>query len=309
MHELTGIWIEDHGIASSSGLFSLESSTWDSQVLYLLDLPVEEFPAIASRNAVVGNIGVEAAKSFGLSEGIPVINGTGDGFAANIGSECETPDKISVTLGTSAVVRQALPRPVLNSNAGTFCYMSDQNAYLLGCAGSNGGNVLDWGRSILGTLNDAAASTDPPVFIPLLHGERSPEWDPNLTGSWHGLLARHQRADLSRSILEGVIFNLAHFIDIVQTTSGAAASSLVLSGNGFLHPLAPPLLAAVAGIPVWMPEHTGLMSLRGAGVCALRALGSPVPRLELRQIQPLTDGKILQRYAEYRRFRGNLARA
>ena len=309
LHELTGIWIEDHGIASSSGLFSLESSGWDPQVLNLLDLPVEDFPAIASRNAVVGEIGLEAAQSFGVFKGIPVINGTGDGFAANIGSECETPDKISVTLGTSAVVRQALPRPVLNSTAGTFCYMSDQNAYLLGCAGSNGGNVLDWGRSILGTLNDAAASTDPPVFIPLLHGERSPEWDPNLTGSWHGLLARHQRVDLSRSILEGVIFNLAHFVDIVQTTSGAAASSLILSGNGFLHPLAPPLLAAIAGIPVWMPEHTGLMSLRGAGVCALRALGSPVPRLELRQIQPLTDGKILQRYAEYRRFRGNLARA
>jgi sugar (pentulose or hexulose) kinase len=187
--------------------------------------------------------------------------------------------------------------------------MADHGAYLLGCAGSNGGNVLDWGRSILGSLNGVEPSTDPPIFLPLLHGERSPEWNPNLTGSWHRLTARHTSADLSRSILEGVIFNLAHFVEIVQRTSGTDASSLILSGNGFLHPLAAPLLAAVAGVPVFMPENSGVLSLRGAAVCALRALGSTVPPLKPRQIPPLTDPKILERYAEYGRFRGNLAPA
>jgi sugar (pentulose or hexulose) kinase len=187
--------------------------------------------------------------------------------------------------------------------------MADQDAYLLGCAGSNGGNVLDWGRSVLGTLKNAEDSTDPPVFIPLLHGERSPEWNANLTGSWHRLTARHTGADLSRSIVEGVIFNLAHFVEIVQNTSGMAASSLILSGNGFLLPIAAPLLTAVAGIPVLLPQEPGLMSLRGAAVCALRALGSVVPPLKARQIEPLNDPKILQRYAEYRRFRDNLGPA
>jgi sugar (pentulose or hexulose) kinase len=187
--------------------------------------------------------------------------------------------------------------------------MADDKAYLLGCAGSNGGNVLDWGRSILGTVADANAATDPPIFLPLLHGERSPEWNPNLTGSWLGLTARHTAAHLSRSILEGVIFNLAHFIEIVQTTSALQASDSVLSGNGFLDPIAAPILAAVAGIPVLMPEQPGLMTLRGAAICAIRALGKPIPELRLRRIASCDTAKLLHRYAEYRRFRGTLARA
>jgi sugar (pentulose or hexulose) kinase len=174
---------------------------------------------------------------------------------------------------------------------------------MLGCAGSNGGNVLDWGRSIFGDPQGAEASESPPIFIPLLHGERSPDWDPNLTGSWHGLTARHTIADLSRSILEGVIFNLAHFIEIVQRTSGEEATGLVLSGNGFLHPMAAPMLAAVSGVSTWMPEAPGLASLRGAGVCALRALAQPAPELRVNIVPPLNDPRIRQRYAEYRRLR------
>jgi sugar (pentulose or hexulose) kinase len=187
--------------------------------------------------------------------------------------------------------------------------MADENAYLLGCAGSNGGNVLDWGREIFGGVTGAEAAADVPIFIPLLHGERSPEWNPDLTGAWHGLTAEHTAADLSRSILEGVIFNLAHFVEIVQATSAMPPSDLILSGNGFLDPLAAPILAAIDGVSVWMPEQPGLMSLRGTAVCALRALTEPVPELRVRHIAPINDAKILSRYSVYRHFRGTLARA
>ena len=142
------------------------------------------------------------------------------------------------------------------------------------------------------------------VFIPLLHGERSPDWNSQLTGSWHGLTARHTAADLWRSILEGVVFNLAHFVDIVQNTSGIKPSDIVLSGNGFLHPLAAPILAAVVDAAVWMPGQPGLASLRGSGICALRALGAPVPPLKAKSVAPLEDTKIPKRYEQYRNLRG-----
>jgi gluconokinase len=290
-------------------LFNVHDCRWDKEILDLLELRADQFPQVASRNAVIGAVTQEAAARFGLPEGIPVVNGTGDGFAANIGSDCETPDRIAITLGTSGVVRQTLPTPALVPAAGTFCYLADESTYLLGCAGSNGGNVLDWGRRIFGLSVDPAAATDPPTFIPLLHGERSPEWNPDLTGSWHGLTSGHTAADLARSILEGVIFNLAYFVEIVQATSGRKASTLVLSGNGFLSPLAAPILAAVAGIPVLMPQEPGLITLRGTALCALRALSKTGPPLRTLQISPLDDPKILLRYAEYRRFRGTLGRA
>src|SRR5262249_1167824 len=160
----------------------------------------------------------------------------------NVGSDCETPEKIAVSLGTSAVVRQTLDRAVVDSAAGTFCYRADEDVYLLGCAGSNGGNVLDWGRRGLIIAGQTGSSQDPPIFLATVEGERSAEWDPHLRGSWHGLTARHTAADLWSSILQGVIFNLAHYVEIVQQTSGKTATDLVLSGNGFLDPKAAPIL-------------------------------------------------------------------
>ena len=306
IHRLTGRWVEDHGMASASGLFNIQQGEWDSELLAIVKLNRENLPLIAARTDIIGSVTDDAAAEFGLAEGTRVVAGSGDGFLASVGSECEIPARISVTLGTSAVARQTLAHPVLNSSAGTFCYQAADSTYLLGCAGSNGGNVLDWGRQILGTLKDAETSGSPPIFIPLLNGERSPDWNPDLTGSWHGLTALHTTADLSRSILEGVIFNLAHFVEIVRRASGEEVSDLVLSGNGFLHPLAAPILAAVTGMPVWKPAKPGLASLRGAGICCLRALGRPVPPLNPDRVPPLDDSKILDRYGEYRRIRSSL---
>jgi sugar (pentulose or hexulose) kinase len=105
-----------------------------------------------------------------------------------------------------------------------------------------------------------------------------------------------------------VIFNFGYFLDIVQQASAVHATRLVLSGNGFLDPLAAPILAAITDTSVQTTDRPGLMTLRGNAVCGLRALGEDVPALMYRVIKPSDDPKMLQRYAEYRRFRGTLAR-
>jgi gluconokinase len=308
INRLTGVWVEDHGIASASGLFNIRRSQWDAELLNIVGLNPTQLPSVAGRSDVVGRVSAEAASRFGLKAGTPVIAGSGDGFLANMGSDCEGSARIAVSLGTSAVARQTVRLPVLDVDGGTFCYRADEDTYLLGCAGSNGGNVLDWGRRIFGDGDESESESggEPPIFIPLLHGERSPEWNPHLTGSWHGLTARHSAADLARSILEGVVFNLAHFIEIVQQASGEKATDLVLSGNGFLHPLAAPILAAVTGMSASMPAEPGQASLRGAGICALRALAQPVPALDVDRVSPLEDPKVLERYTRYRELRADL---
>jgi gluconokinase len=301
---LTGTWVEDDGLASATGLFNVVDGGWDMEILGLAGVTEKQLPPIQGRTAVIGRVTAAAARELALPETAAVVNGSGDGFLANIGSECESPERISLTLGTSAVARQTLNSAVFDSSSGTFCYKAADNIYLLGCAGSNGGNVLDWGRSIFGASGDSGSvGEDVPIFIPLLNGERSPDWNSRLTGSWHGLTANHTAADLARSILEGVIFNLAHFVEIVQTTSGRKASDIVLSGNGFRDPLAAPLLASVVNATVWAPSQPGLASLRGSAICALRALGIPVPGLQTTAVLPFKDAKIRDRYREYRFFR------
>lgn len=299
---LTGVWMEDYGMASSSGLYNLIDSDWDPQLLALAGLKPEQLPPVASRNHAVGRVTANASAEFGLAQDTVVINGSGDGFFASLGSDGETPSRISVTLGTSAVARQALPKPVLDASSGTFCYKAGENQFLLGCAGNNGGNVLDWGRSIFGDVS-GETSKDLPIFIPLLYGERSPDWNPLLTGSWYGLTAHHTAVELARSVMEGVIFNLHWFIEIIQEASGQSASEIVLSGNGFLDSAAAHTLASIASIPVLTPQDPGMASLRGAAICALETLGFEIPPLQAEKVSPLSDSRITARYQQYKELR------
>jgi gluconokinase len=180
-YRLTGVWMEDHGLASASGLFNLAHRDWDRELLLLAGVRRESLPGVESKYRTVGGVTAGAAAEFALPQGTAVINGSGDGFFAHAGSACETAEKISISLGTSAVVRQTLPQPVLETASGTFCYQAGEQEYLLGCAGNNGGNVLLWSDRLFGTVQALETAGALPVFLPLLHGERSPEWEPRLT--------------------------------------------------------------------------------------------------------------------------------
>ena len=112
-----------------------------------------------------------------------------------------------------------------------------------------------------------------PVFIPLLNGERSPEWDPTLRASWHGVSSAHTSEQLAQSVVDGVVFNLAHYVAILERTSGLAARQAILSGNGFLNPTTVQILAALLDAEVRLPANQGMATLRGAALCGLRGLG------------------------------------
>jgi xylulokinase len=48
------------------------------------------------------------------------------------------------------------------------------------------------------------------VFLPYLAGERSPVWDPHARGAFAGLTLRHERAHLTRAILEAAALAIRH---------------------------------------------------------------------------------------------------
>ena len=242
-----------------------------------------------------------------------MVNGSGDGFLANIGSACRSPERIAITLGTSASVRCVVSTPALDPLAGAFCYRASRDTFLLGCAGSNGGNVLEWARSIFGPAPTGAHPPgDLPIFLPWLNAERSLEWNPELRAAWHGLTSRNSAMDLSRSVMEGVVFNLAQYVEVIERLSGRAAQQVVLSGNGFLDPAAAPLIAALVPSEVRQPRSPGLASLRGAAVCAWRALGrdpsAAMERIveEAVPIAPLSIDRPRARYAEFKKLRARL---
>jgi gluconokinase len=310
--ELTGSFVEDFGMASASGLLDVRSGKWDPELLSLAGLDQEDVPVVVDPDAVVGPVTEAGASRFGIASGTPLVCGSGDGFLANVGSACITPKRMAVTLGTSAVVRQMVSRPSLNAAAGTFCYRASSTAYLLGCASSNGGNVLDWGRDTFGPMASGVPNTvDLPIFLPRRNGERSLEWNPDLRESWHGRHEQHTPAQLSRAVAEGVLFNMAQYVEVVERESGITAEEIVLSGNGFREPLLATLLASILGRELLNPESAGLASLRGAALYAWRALGvDAATALEMQiarapGVKLVRDPALTARFAEFKVLRSS----
>jgi gluconokinase len=308
--ELTGSFVEDYGMASASGLFDVQSGTWDPELAQIAGIDLQDLPIVVNPEETAGQITEEGSSRFGVPAGTPLVSGSGDGFLANVGSGCTSSRRMAVTLGTSGVARQMVSHSSLNADAGTFCYRAREDAFLLGCASSNGGNVLDWARKTFGPMSaNVAKGVELPIFLPFMNGERSLEWNPNLRESWHGRLETHTPAQLSRAVTEGVLFNIAQYVEVVERESGAVAEQIILSGNGFQEPLLHELLASMLGRELVMPESAGLATLRGAAIYAWRALGhDAVLALESEiessaRVPSNPDPSLMDRFARFKELR------
>ena len=69
-------------------------------------------------------------------------------------------------------------------------------------------------------INEQIAGSQPGanglLFLPYLMGERSPRWNANAKGAFVGLKMEHRRADMLRSVVEGIGLNLNIILQILR---------------------------------------------------------------------------------------------
>ena len=96
------------------------------------------------------------------------------------------------------------------------------------------------GKDAYDILADEAGSAPPGceglIYLPYLMGERTPHLDPLARGVFFGLTARHTRAHMIRSILEGVAYSLRDSIGIFDEM-GVPVQQVRASGGGGRSPL------------------------------------------------------------------------
>jgi xylulokinase len=85
--------------------------------------------------------------------------------------------------------------------------------------------------------------------LPYLLGERSPRWNPRARGAFVGLTIRHTRADMVRSVLEGITMNLRVILEAF-TSQGARIDAMRVIGGGARGRFWNQIMADVYGIPV-----------------------------------------------------------
>src|SRR5579872_5314768 len=301
---LTGEYATDVSDASGTALFDVVRREWSTRMIEALGLDTAILPRCYESVEISGTISATAAGLTGLVAGTPVVGGGGDQAASAVGNGIVEAGIVSCTLGTSGVVFAHMDQVAYDPSGRvhTFCHAVPGKWHVMGVT-QGAGLSLQWCRNQLAPGSDynaltAEAEKSPPgaqglFWLPYLMGERTPHLDATARGGWIGLTAKHTRADLIRSLIEGVSYSQKDCLDIVGEL-GVPIRSIRVSGGGARSPFWRRLLANIFDKPVVTLETqegsaycAALLAMVGTGgyasvpeVCrsVIRETGSIAPR-------------------------------
>ena len=310
---LTGRFAAEPSDASATLLYDVLGDSWDLEVVGALGLDAHLLaPLLRSAGSPAGELQRGPAAELGLRTGLPVAAGAADTAAAALGSGLVEVDNAQLTIGTGLQVVTPTTRPTPESLESlapvTHLYRSatDTGWYAMAAA-LNGGLVLDWVRRLLGAswadLYAAASqppSSDDPLFLPHLNGERTPYLDPGMRGAWLRLSPRHDRERLLRAALEGVAFAIRDAMAPLRRP-GRPLDDLRLAGGGTTNAGWRQLLADVLGCRLRLVDVSAA-SGRGAALLAARAAGLLDGPAVLRRIPPVAEPTVFPRADEVDRY-------
>jgi xylulokinase len=293
--KLCGAAVTDLTMASGSLLLDLWQLNWSADLLAAFDVRREQLPALAQAGTVAGTLAPDVASDLGLSPETLVVVGGQDQKCAALGAGIR-PGRVTVSLGTATAISYLTDRPVLDPERRIPAFPFVVPGYwdLEGVV-STSGAALRWIRDAFFPTKGYAelmelASQSPPGangvrFFPHLTGATSPLWEPGARGAFAGLSLATGAADIVRSVLEGVAFQIRSNVDVItslapveaMTPSGTMTPSaeIVLFGGGARHPLWGELIAQVTGKPVYV---TGMADVANWGACILAGVGAGLYR-------------------------------
>jgi len=271
---MTGEYATEVSDASGMQLLDVPHRCWSKEVLEKLDIDEALLPKVFESPEVTGHISTEFAQRAGLSENCVVAGGAGDNAAAAVGTGIVEDGKAFTTIGTSGVVfaHTSEPRIDPKGRVHTFCCAVPGCWHVMGVTQA-AGLSLKWFRENMAenmdyeAINQAIASVPRGshrlIYLPYLMGERTPHLNPDCRGVFFGLSAMHTKADMLRSVMEGVSFSLLDCWDILREMK-IEVKDMMACGGGSKSPLWRQMLANMYGCPVKVGGEGGGATLGAA---------------------------------------------
>jgi xylulokinase len=281
VERLTGSFVIDHALASTSMVCALDRPRYDPELLDLFEIDEAELPRIDHAGAVAGRLHGAGASMTGLPTALPVAVGTGDDFSTVIGAGLVAPGRVAVGLGTGEVVGAVHPSPLIDDDGLVETHPYPTGGFFIENPGWLGGGSVVWLMSLLGLespseLDDLAASAPPGsagvIFLPCLSGAMAPRWRAEARGCFYGLTSAHGRAHMARAVLEGTAFAMRDVVERLDAM-GVAAETILLLGGGARSRLWAEIRADIAGRTVSVPHHVDTCPI-GAAMLAAMASGA-----------------------------------
>jgi xylulokinase len=265
--------------------------TYDPILIASSGVPADKLPPLVATGSVVGEVLPEVAEAIGLRPATPVVAGTPDLHSAAAGAGAVLTHQVHLAISTTSWV--SCPHPAKKTDpirqmATVPGFVDGLN--LVANNQDSGGAALEWLKGCLPAEGEpwsydqltALASRAAPgsgglIFTPWLAGERSPVDNRSARGGFHNLTLRTTRADLARSVLEGVAFNARWLFEALERFVGTRLGPIRAVGGGATSSLWCSIYASVLDRPVEQVADAQHANLRGAALLAGLALGRVRP--------------------------------
>lgn len=257
---------------------------YDPQLLAWCGLDERQFPELVPSASVIGTVLPAVAEDWGLRPSTKVVTATGDVHSAVAGSGALGDYEGHLYMGTSSWLSCHLPAKrtdLLHNQAALPSAVPGR--YFLANEHEVGGGALLWlcdQAGMVADLDEAdqLAAQAPPgsgrvIFTPWLNGERTPVDDHTIRGGWHNVSLSATRADLVRSVFEGVAYNSRWLLDTVEAFVKRPLDGLNFIGGGALSDLWCQIHADVCDRPIHRVAEPQHANTRGAAFVAWLALG------------------------------------
>lgn len=284
-------------------------------------------PPLRPTGSVLGPLSAGCAAEFGdwpsLPAGTPVVCGVPDLHTAAMGAGAVADFAGHIAISTTAWVSAPVPfkKTSVTKQIASVPGLRT-GSYLIANNHETGGAALRWLRdsvmaggdggsieydAITALAAEAPAGSGGVIFCPWLSGERSPVSDSNLRASFLNVSLSTTRAELIRSVLEGVAFNARWLLDATEHFAGRALDGLRLLGGGAISELWCQIHADVVGRPIMQVADPLNVNVRGAAWFAALHLGhlsldqitARTPTTRVFEPDPGRHAAYGQQYAEF----------
>lgn len=224
---MTAEVVTDTTYGSRSLLMNIRSLDYDDDLLKLFDVKREHLCDLVPPGSMTGTIHSSFSALTGLEEGLPFISAGGDQQCGAIGQGVVKAGTLSINCGTGAYLTCAIDHVpdhltsevIINAGSLPNSYILEYN--VLSCC-----SAFDWFRKefypdysydeLTMELMSSISGSNGVRCLPYFQGRSTPDYNNQISGIFTGLSLGVHRADLLRSLLEGICFEIKNGIDIMS---------------------------------------------------------------------------------------------
>jgi xylulokinase len=226
---LTGINLQDPSNASITLFYNIIKRKWDIEILDLIGLNKDNFSEVKNSGEVVGFLNDNICNKLNIEGKVAIVNGGHDQYCSALGAGLLDENEILLSTGTAWVIFKMLRKPLFDSKR---FFASGRNIikdrfgliYTIPAAGAslkwfalnimNLGSEKDLFKIIGENINKFNNKKNNILFYPYLTGNFGPDFNLSEKASFYNLEVGHNYIDLTKSIMEGIGFQLNKILTI-----------------------------------------------------------------------------------------------